>query len=179
VIVASAALACPEIRLPVGCDEASIADTGPDTVVVLVFVFVFVFVDTELEQTWLRSARVPANTFPVGAEIPSSAKWRAWNLLTARFVAGPNVEVSIPGDPAPDSATCVCGYMLSTFWRFITSTPREPLLTFVLNVLAQLIVGRLRAADAEIAPAAIPPMIATDVAIFIENLDINFMFIRF
>jgi hypothetical protein len=37
----------------------------------------------------------------------------------------------------------------------------------------QLIVGRLRAAEAETAPAAIPPMTATVVAIFIENLDIT------
>jgi hypothetical protein len=43
----------------------------------------------------------------------------------------------------------------------------------------QLCGARLRAADAETAPATIPPMIATDVAIFIEKLDINVMFIRF
>jgi hypothetical protein len=67
--------------------------------------------------------------------------------------------------------------MLRTFWRFITSAPREPLLRFVLNTYEQLIVGRLRAADAVTAPATRPPTIATDVAIFIEIDDINVMFI--
>jgi hypothetical protein len=68
--------------------------------------------------------------------------------------------------------------MLRTFWRFITSAPREPIRMFVLNMYEQLIVGRLRAAEAETAPATRPPTTATDVAIFIENLDINVMFIR-
>ena len=67
--------------------------------------------------------------------------------------------------------------MLRTFWRSITDAPREPSFKFVLNEYEQLIVGRLRAADAETAPATIPPMTATDVAIFIEILDINVMFI--
>jgi hypothetical protein len=44
---------------------------------------------------------------------------------------------------------------------------------FVLNMYEQLIVGRLRAADAVTAPATRPPTTATDVAIFIESLDIT------
>jgi hypothetical protein len=69
--------------------------------------------------------------------------------------------------------------MLRTFWRFITSVPRELSFMFVLNEYEQLCVGRLRAADAETALATIPPRIAVDTATFIEKLDINFMFIRF
>jgi hypothetical protein len=57
--------------------------------------------------------------------------------------------------------------------------PREPSFIFVLNEYEQLCGARLRAADAETALAAIPPRIATVVATFIENVDINFMFIRF
>jgi hypothetical protein len=41
---------------------------------------------------------------------------------------------------------------------------------FVLNMYEQLMVGRLRAADAETAPAIIPPRIATVVAPLIEKL---------
>ena len=107
--------------------------------------------------------------------IPSSTRCRAWNLFTALRVAGPKYEVSIPGDPAPDSATRVCGYALRTFWRFITSTPVEPSFMFVLNMYEQLCVGRLRAADAETVPAIAPPMTAATAAAFIEKLAINVM----
>ena len=37
------------------------------------------------------------------------------NMYPQTQEAGPNVEVSIPGDPAPDIATCVCGHMLRSF----------------------------------------------------------------
>jgi hypothetical protein len=44
---------------------------------------------------------------------------------------------------------------------------------FVENVYEQLCVGRLRAAEAETAPAIIPPTTATTAAAFIECLIIN------
>jgi hypothetical protein len=87
------------MRLPVGCELARAADTEPVVPGLVVttpveqdapviglnpeadvqpsgyVVVVPGFVETtEPEQTSLRRARVPANTFPVGAVMPSSAK---------------------------------------------------------------------------------------------------------
>src|ERR1035437_5604076 len=41
--------------------------------------------------------------------------------MTAALVNGPKYDVSFPGEPAPDAATCVAGFVFNTCWRRITS----------------------------------------------------------
>ena len=78
-------------------------------------------------------ARDDAPQYPVPAVRPTGVKMSAayafWNLMTAAFVAGPKVLVSLPAEPAPEAAT-VKPLLLRNFWSAITSAPVEPCLRF-------------------------------------------------
>jgi len=78
----------------------------------------------------LSFARVSEPTYPEAGEMPCLL----WNFITAALVAGPKVELSIPGEPAPEAATIVLESLFKNTWRAITSAPLEPTERLVFHI---------------------------------------------
>lgn len=56
-----------------------------------------------------------------------------WNLIIADFVRPPNAVDSIPGDPAPESATIVFESEFKNACKHLTSSPFAPIVKFLVN----------------------------------------------
>src|SRR3989344_9079858 len=98
-------------------------------------------------ETWIPPqrafsvARVDTPTVPVPFERPFgpriSLKYFSWNFTTATFVFAPKVVDSLPGDPTPETATCVAGSVLRNCWRRRTSGPELPVFRLVFHAKGQ------------------------------------------
>src|SRR3989344_7344335 len=104
-------------------------------------------------ETWIPPqrafsvARVDTPTVPVPFERPFgpriSLKYFSWNFTTATFVFAPKVVDSLPGDPTPETATCVAGSVFRNCWRRRTSGPELPVFRLVFHANGQGVVAAL------------------------------------
>src|SRR3989338_847963 len=80
-----------------------------------------------LPNTSSSFARVLGPTKPNPSEPGPAMPYFSWNFLTALSVAGPNVSVSLPDEPAPDAETFVSGSEFRSTCKRFTSSPFAPL----------------------------------------------------
>src|SRR3989338_4099885 len=80
-----------------------------------------------LPNTSSSFARVLGPTNPKPSEPGPAMPYFSWNFFTALSVAGPNVSVSLPEEPAPDAETFVSGSEFRSTCKRFTSSPFAPL----------------------------------------------------